>query len=807
LTEGPAHWSLRLLGGFDLVALSGGERVALPGKRERVLLAYLAFSPNGRQPRRKLAALLWGDAGDETALDNLRTCVWSLRKALGDGEHRIIASEGEDIVLDASAFDVDVLAFRRLAAQSGRVELETAAKICSGEFLDGLGIESEEFETWRRGEATRYRDQTIDVLSRLMVLFSESGESECAIATGARILRLEPLHEAAVRRLMRLYGESGRRGAAVQLYRSLADALRTELDAQPEAETRTVYAEIARGGGERTRGQAAADAAPTHTATIEPASPAFPLAPVRSSFRMGTPIVILAGVLILAITFISYRQFLGPQGVVAERAASAYPATAISIAVMPFLNFSGDVTQEFFSDGMTEEITAALAKVPDLKVVARTSAFQFKGEKNDMRAVGRALNATHLIEGSVRREGSRVRITAQLIEVAKGTHLWSENYDRQLSDIFATQEEIARTIVSSLMTPLGLAPGERLVSNRNIDPESYQQYLQAKPLVSRRGNRPLIEAAALLEKVVARNPDFAPGWALLAQAYAWTPNTHPAQLDLSSEALRRVVDEFLPKAEASARRAIQLDPDYADGFVALGLVQEFRGRLLQAQELYSKALMLDPSNPDALHRSSTLVAAAGQVKDSIAMRQKLRALEPFVPSFNMGTFVSLWLDGQNEAAVAVLKDLPDGTPWAPYYFARAYAAMGHFSKAADALSQFPPEMDSKETAQVASRLLRTALASTSPPATIPRLGNMSFVHLYLRAGVPERSLEPFERNVEAGYLASTYTAELWHPSAAALRKTERFKTFVRKTGLVEYWRAKGWPEFCRPKGTDDFVCA
>ena len=225
-----SRWSLRLFGGFELGALPGGERVALPRKRERVLLAYLALSPNCCQPRRKLAALLWGDATDETALDNLRTCVWSLRKALGDTGHRVIASEGDDIVLDAAAFEVDALAFRRLAAQSGRTELEAAANLCSGEFLDGFGIESEEFESWRRGEVARYRDQAIDVLTRLMTQLGECGETERAIETGMRILRLEPLHEAAVRRLMQLYGESGRRGAAVQLYRTFADALRTELD-------------------------------------------------------------------------------------------------------------------------------------------------------------------------------------------------------------------------------------------------------------------------------------------------------------------------------------------------------------------------------------------------------------------------------------------------------------------------------------------------------------------------------------------------------------------------------------------------
>src|SRR4029077_18900665 len=212
--------------------------------------------------RRKLAALLWGNATDETLLDNLRACIWKLRKALGDTEHDVIASEGEDIVLDAAAFDVDALAFRRLAGQSERVGLEEAGTLCSGEFLDGLDIDSEEFESWRRAESTRYRDQTVDVLARLMSQFGACGEAERAIETGKRILTLEPMHEAATRSLMQLYADSGRRGAAVQLYRTLADSLKAELNAQPEAETRAVFAEIARGGEDLPSDASAGDAKP-----------------------------------------------------------------------------------------------------------------------------------------------------------------------------------------------------------------------------------------------------------------------------------------------------------------------------------------------------------------------------------------------------------------------------------------------------------------------------------------------------------------------------------------------------------------
>src|SRR5262245_7548231 len=244
--DGSARWSLRLLGDFQL-SDRGGEKVAVPGKRERVLLAYLALSPNGRQPRRKLVTLLWGETADEASLENLRTSIFNLRKALGDTERRIIASDDRDIVLDTSAFEVDVLEFRRLAARLAAAELQEAAKLYAGDFLEGLGIESDEFESWRREESTRCRRQVLDVLTKLMDQLVASRESERAIETGLRVLRLEPLHEPAVRRLMHLHAESGQRAAAVEVYRTLAESLKKDLGAQPEAETRAVYAEITRG--------------------------------------------------------------------------------------------------------------------------------------------------------------------------------------------------------------------------------------------------------------------------------------------------------------------------------------------------------------------------------------------------------------------------------------------------------------------------------------------------------------------------------------------------------------------------------
>src|SRR5258706_6464479 len=196
----------------------------------------------------------------------------------------------------------------------------------------------------------------------------------------------------------------------------------------------------------------------------------------RASRRISGPELTIISILLVMSSLLFY-VFVRPSAelaapaaqqasVTAARSASASPKGAISIAVLPFANMSGDSSQEFFSDGMTEEITSALAKVPDLRVVARTSAFEFKGKNINIKSMGDELGATHLIEGSVRKAGTRVRITVQLIKADDGTHIWAQDYDRELTDIFAIQVDIARTVTASLRMPLGLKPGENLVNNR-----------------------------------------------------------------------------------------------------------------------------------------------------------------------------------------------------------------------------------------------------------------------------------------------------------------------------------------------------
>jgi len=509
----------------------------------------------------------------------------------------------------------------------------------------------------------------------------------------------------------------------------------------------------------------------------------------------------LMGALVVVIVLVSYEQLapsLGartaqPAGVAAARTASASVGNAISIAVLPFANLSDDKQQEFFSDGMTDEISGALAKIPDLRVVGRSSAFQFKGENKDLRAIGQTLGATHLIEGSVRKAGARVRISAQLVRSDNGLQVWSENYDRDLTDVFAIQEDIAKAIAMSLRMPLGLKPGEALITSRIADPEIYEQYLRGRALLRSRTYPATFDT---LESLVARAPGFAPGWATLANAYGVAVTLMSRSGDFKTVAL------LTDKQEAAARKAIQLDPGYAGGYSELAGTQTRRGKWAEAEDLYKQALALDSSDSELLHTYSQTLLAVGRLKEALRVRERLRALEPLVPIYNQITARTMQANGLIDASIPILERNVTNGPQRNINLAEAYAAKGRFPDAADTLLHITSQID-RRSVEDAARLLRSAPSTTVSPAKLPTLdAELGFVYAYI--GAPERMLDYPEKAVKGGNFRPIEM--VWRPVAVALRKTERFKAFMRKAGLVDYWRARGWPDLCRPMGADDFVC-
>jgi TolB-like protein/Flp pilus assembly protein TadD len=531
----------------------------------------------------------------------------------------------------------------------------------------------------------------------------------------------------------------------------------------------------------------------------------------KASRRISGPELTIITLLLVTSSLLFY-VFVKPAG-----EASAPPSAAqrsaptpagISLAVLPFVNLSSDKEQEFFSDGMTEEITSALAKISGLNVVARTSAFQFKGANKDMRAIGQALGASHLIEGSVRKDGNQIRITAQLIKADDGTHLWTESYDRELKGVFAIQEEIATAIAASLRVPLGLKEGQSLVSNRTIDTDSYQDYLRAKALVRGRGplepGGPLTQATALLQHVVERNPDYAPAWSLLGLAYSLIPPFTSAGGNGLIDQFRPIAQDVYSKAEAAAQQATRLDPGNADGYVVLGLQRFLRGDLVEAEDLFQRAFSLDPTNPDALHQYGGVLAVAGRLKAALPVRLRLQAQEPLVPIFSQITAVLLWDMGRSEEALTMLKPLSP-SPYGRLWLAMVYASTARYQEAANALQEVPPGFLAPEALKEAVRLLRTAPAK--PDSVQPSLSRGFLGFVYLFVGVPDRGIDYLENFADTGYpFLGNGISQFWGPAYAPARHTQRFKNFARKAGLVAYWRARGWSDLCHPTTGDDFAC-
>ena len=297
-----------------------------------------------------------------------------------------------------------------------------------------------------------------------------------------------------------------------------------------------------------------------------------------------------------------------------------------SIVVLPFVNISGDASNEYFSDGISEELLNLLTKIPELRVISRSSAFSYKGKDIDIPTIAEELNVAHVLEGSVRKAGNQVRITAQLVEARTDTHLWSETYERTLDDIFATQDEIAARVVEQLkVTLLGDAP-----TVQATDPKAYSLVLQARYLGRQVTPDADEKSIALFEQALVIDPDYAAAWAGLANGYA----------NQAGQGLRPF-DEGYTLAREAASQALVLDPAYAPAHGSLARIAMAYDRdMLAAARHYERALAMEPANTDSISSASTLAASLGRLDQAIALAEYAVARDPVSPSghANLGLF-------------------------------------------------------------------------------------------------------------------------------------------------------------------------
>ena len=318
-----------------------------------------------------------------------------------------------------------------------------------------------------------------------------------------------------------------------------------------------------------------------------------------------------------------------------------------SIAVLPFADLSPGHDQEYFSDGMAEEILDALAQVQDLKVAGRTSSFFFKGKNETLQAIGAALGVAHVLEGSVRTQGTKVRITAQLIQTRDGFHLWSQSYDGELSDVFELQERIARAITDQLKVVLQGEQKTQLAPKATGNVAAHEQYLRGRYFLSRRGLANLQDASKAFQAAVAADPGYVEAWAGLAQADALIPEYS------AYDASQNGVIDTIPQARQAADRALQLDPTSsralsARGYIRLGSEFDWNG----AETDYRAAIAADPRDPTAHQWLAEMLMFQRRWSEANQQYDLAATLDPLASVIHMSRGWALWYQGRFDDALS-----------------------------------------------------------------------------------------------------------------------------------------------------------
>jgi TolB-like protein/Tfp pilus assembly protein PilF len=539
----------------------------------------------------------------------------------------------------------------------------------------------------------------------------------------------------------------------------------------------------------------------------------------KTGQKMNRSIIItlVVAVVLLLVDRFSTETIIEPQVVTGSSSIEddQTEVTEKSIAVLPFVDMSPESDQAYFADGISEEILNVLVKTQSLKVAGRTSSFQFRGGNEDLRKIGELLGVENILEGSIRKSNNRVRITAQLVNANDGFHLWSETYDRELIDIFAIQDEIARAITNALAIELNLDESQQtLVTAKTTNMGAYDRYLEAKGLIARRLDFPL--AKQLLNEANQMDPEFAEGWAANAQAHSLSPYY------ITGDRL-----QYLDEAEALANKALEIDSSLSMAHSVLGDVYRDRYQMIKAEKSYRRALALNPDDVEANVQFAQMLWRASYLEEALVFSSKAVKLDPLSwlnltidagLHFASGDHDAAWekihrvlkLSGSNRDFAlrhAVRMAINDGNFSAAVHYMKALSNI-HWKQHTDdqwktRFDALISVLDSKE--KTLAFLAANKNDSISQTTDSPWAIDVFWAAYYGDFKLAEEILDIGIRNEEL--LNDTHDTSWFNYSILSpLFNTEPYRQMVRVSKLDQYWRDKGFPDYCKPIGEDDFVC-
>ena len=483
---------------------------------------------------------------------------------------------------------------------------------------------------------------------------------------------------------------------------------------------------------------------------------------------------------------------------------AAQPMAPKSIAVLAFADLSPQHDQDYFSDGMSDEIRNALAQINDLKVAGRDSSFYFKGKDESLGVIGKTLGVTNVLEGSVRKQGNAVRITAQLVRVADDTQLWSHAYDGNLSDVFKLQEDIARAITDQLKVVLSGSQQTQLVNVGTTNTAAYTLYLKATDVLNRRDYPHFPEAANWLRQAIKLDPDFARAHSRLALAL-----------------MLGIANNADSEAASQAHAALALDPSDAEAEAVLGLLAFYHRHFLEARSAMERAFALAPNDASVnLYQAEALIGT-GYGRQGIAHLDRALTIDPLLPNALFWRGLEYAYAGNLDAAQRALQRADRlGLTFVNAGFSTLAEARGDHAKARALMLPFllrdsdnsclrqpaqslPIMLDGMYGGDASAKTRAMTVINeclAAKPAIIP--GWVPIALLYLDQ--PQRVLDVAALGPTDNDRAAF--ANLWSPVGRAARRLPTFAAFARKVGFAALWDKYGPPDGCKKNAAGDYVC-
>ena len=627
---------LRLIGQMEAWSLTS-ENVLPQGRKTRALLAVVALSAPRPALRGRLAELLWSRRPEEQARASLRQEIHRLLESLSPTGGDILNVTRDHLSLRPGAVWVDVDEVMRAT-----VEQPASLSLLEGDLLEDLDGIDPTFDAWLAAERERVRDKARSVAEALL---RSQVEPEAAIPVAQRLLSIDRAHEGAWRALMRAHAERGERGMAIQAYDRCRAVLADLLDAAPSLETQKLLAEIRGPSGSRVR----------------PRPPAHIFAPAILPAAQAI------------------EEFDEPPAILEPPPIAAPARGGAHVGVLPLQLIGTSEDESHLATGLAEEITTALARFRWMFVVSSNSLARFAQETRDETAIRRTFGIDFLLDGTVQKERSRLRITLRLLDLrASNQVVWARRFDRQSHDLLTLQDEIAAEVVAQIDPEILLIEAHRTSARPLIDPTAYDLVLRALPLLGRLEHGPFIQAGGYLQRAIELEPDY-------ASAHAWYAYWNAFLVGQGWAGDPRAVME---RAGHLAERAIMLDPFDARALTIAGHVRAYlHHRLHEAIALHERALSLNPNLAMAWALSAVAYAYLGDPEEAERRNNRYKKLSPLDPhAFFYDTFfIHIHLLKRDfESAIAVGRTVSEMNPSFSASHKLYLAALGHTGRSQEA---------------------------------------------------------------------------------------------------------------------------